>query len=42
MYNWNTLNNKVFKRMGFTVSKHDFEAVCNCQVGGRWVGEAGY
>lgn len=32
MYNWNTLNQKVFKRMGFTLSKQEFEAVCNCQV----------
>eukprot|EP00197_Chlamydomonas_leiostraca_P003707 CAMPEP_0202862740 /NCGR_PEP_ID=MMETSP1391-20130828/3672_1 /ASSEMBLY_ACC=CAM_ASM_000867 /TAXON_ID=1034604 /ORGANISM="Chlamydomonas leiostraca, Strain SAG 11-49" /LENGTH=254 /DNA_ID=CAMNT_0049542315 /DNA_START=101 /DNA_END=865 /DNA_ORIENTATION=- len=33
LYNWNTLNNKVFKRMGFTIAKQDFEAVSNCQPG---------
>lgn len=33
MYNWNTMNQKVFKRLGFTVSKQDFEAISNCQVG---------
>ena len=33
MYNWNTLNQKVFKRLGFTLAKTDFEPICNCQVG---------
>lgn len=33
MYNWNTLNQRVFKRLGFSVSKADFEAVANCQPG---------
>jgi hypothetical protein len=32
MYNWNTLNGKVFKRMGFGLSKAEFEAAANCQV----------
>jgi len=33
MYNWNTMNQKVFKRLGFSVAKLDLEAVSNCQVG---------
>uniref|UniRef100_A0A7R9VBL5 Calponin-homology (CH) domain-containing protein n=1 Tax=Chlamydomonas euryale TaxID=1486919 RepID=A0A7R9VBL5_9CHLO len=33
MYNWNTLSQKVFKRMGFTLSKEDMDAMCNCQPG---------
>ena len=32
MYNWNTLNQKVLKRLGFTITKPDLEAMCNCQV----------
>ena len=32
MYNWNTLNQKVLKRLGFTIGKPDMEAMCNCQV----------
>lgn len=32
MYNWNTMNQKVFKRLGFNVAKQDLEAVSNCQV----------
>ena len=30
-YNWETLNTKVFKRMGFQLSKNDIEAVVNAQ-----------
>ncbi len=33
MYNWNTLNAKVFKRIGFMVTKQDCEACCNCKPG---------
>ncbi|GFR47034.1 hypothetical protein Agub_g8719 [Astrephomene gubernaculifera] len=33
MYNWNTLNAKVFKRLGFVVTKQDCEACCNCKPG---------
>ncbi|KAG2443154.1 hypothetical protein HYH02_009565 [Chlamydomonas schloesseri] len=33
MYNWNTLNAKVFKRLGFMVTKQDCEACCNCKPG---------
>ncbi|KXZ46729.1 hypothetical protein GPECTOR_41g694 [Gonium pectorale] len=33
MYNWNTLNAKVFKRLGFMVTRQDCEACCNCKPG---------
>lgn len=33
LYNWNTLNQKVFKKMGFTVDKLDIDAVVNCERG---------
>lgn len=33
MYNWNTLNQKVFKRMGFTIPKSECDAIVNCQQG---------
>lgn len=33
LYNWNTLNTKVFKRLGFTVTRQDTEACCNCVPG---------
>jgi len=29
-YNWNTLNQKVFKKIGFTLSKKDIEDSVNC------------
>jgi len=29
-YNWNTLNQKVFKKMGFQLNQTDIEAVINC------------
>lgn len=32
-YNWNTLNQKVFKKMGFQISKGDMEGVCGCTPG---------
>lgn len=31
MYNWNTLNKKVFNRLGMQVSKPDLERICNCE-----------
>jgi len=31
MYNWNTLNQKVFKKIGFQLSKTDVDNVINCQ-----------
>mmetsp|Transcript_34090 Transcript_34090/g.75593 ORF Transcript_34090/g.75593 Transcript_34090/m.75593 type:complete len:242 (-) Transcript_34090:560-1285(-) len=33
MYNWNTLNQKVLKRLGFVIAKSDCEAIANCQAG---------
>jgi len=33
MYNWNTLNLKVFKKMGFQVGKADIDGVCGCTPG---------
>mmetsp|Transcript_24809 Transcript_24809/g.34193 ORF Transcript_24809/g.34193 Transcript_24809/m.34193 type:complete len:275 (+) Transcript_24809:32-856(+) len=33
MYNWNTLNQKVFKRVGFSFPRAECEAVCNCVPG---------
>ncbi|KAK3262806.1 hypothetical protein CYMTET_28359 [Cymbomonas tetramitiformis] len=33
MYNWGTLNQKVFRKFGFSVNKADCEAVCNCVPG---------
>ena len=33
MYNWTTLNQKVFKRLGFAVSKLDCERVINAEPG---------
>lgn len=32
-YNWSTLNQKVFKKIGFQVQKADIEAMCNCKPG---------
>ena len=29
-YNWNTLNQKVFKKIGFTLTKKDIEDAVNC------------
>jgi hypothetical protein len=29
-YNWNTLNQKVFKKLGFTILKKDIEDSVNC------------
>lgn len=31
MYNWNTLNGKVFKKMGFQLREEELTALCNCQ-----------
>lgn len=33
MYNWTTLNTRVLKRLGCVISKHDCEAISNCQPG---------
>lgn len=33
LYNWNTLNAKVFRKLGFIVAKQDCEAVSNCVPG---------
>ncbi|KAJ7541769.1 hypothetical protein O6H91_10G075600 [Diphasiastrum complanatum] len=30
-YNWNTLNNKVFRRLNFTLTKEDMEAVASSE-----------
>ena len=32
-YNWATLNQKVFKRIGFQLQKGDIEAMCLCKPG---------
>jgi len=32
-YNWKTLNQKVFKKMGFTVSAEETQRVCECSPG---------
>eukprot|EP01112_Ceratiomyxa_fruticulosa_P021911 TRINITY_DN786_c0_g3_i1.p1 TRINITY_DN786_c0_g3~~TRINITY_DN786_c0_g3_i1.p1 ORF type:complete len:287 (-),score=82.45 TRINITY_DN786_c0_g3_i1:94-954(-) len=32
-YNWNTLNQKVFKKLGFMLSKNDVDLVVNCHPG---------
>ena len=29
-YNWNTLNQKVFKKIGFTLTKKDIDDAVNC------------
>ena len=29
-YNWNTLNQKVFKKIGFTLTKKDIDEIVNC------------
>ena len=33
MYNWSCLNKKVFKRLGFVLSKAECEAASTCQPG---------
>lgn len=33
LYNWNTLNQKAFRRLGFMISKQDCEAISTCQPG---------
>ena len=30
-YNWKTLNDKVFKRMSFQMTKEDMDNLCNCE-----------
>lgn len=32
-YNWSTLNQKVFKKLGFQVQKTDIDAMCLCKPG---------
>lgn len=36
-YNWNTLNQKVFKKMGFQLNKEEIEAVVTCK---KWAVES--
>ena len=31
MYNWSTLNSKVFRKMGFQLSKKDIDSVVNAE-----------
>lgn len=33
LYNWHTLNMRVFKRLGFTVAKPDCERIAKCEPG---------
>ena len=33
MYNWNTLNSKVLRKMGYNLYKDDIEAVIQCRPG---------
>jgi len=33
LYNWNTLNQKVFRKLHFSANKVDVEAICNCVPG---------
>ena len=33
LYNWDTLNQKVFRKMGFLISKAEIEATANCEAG---------
>ncbi len=33
LYNWDTLNQKVFRRLGFLISKAEIEATANCEAG---------
>lgn len=33
MYNWNTLNQRVFKKLDFVLAKRECEAVVNCDPG---------
>ena len=30
MYNWKTLNSKVFKKMGFQLQQEEMDNLCNC------------
>ena len=32
IYNWNTLNTKVFRKLGFTVQKQELDELCNCHA----------
>lgn len=32
IYNWSTLNQKVFKKLGFQVQKEEMDGLCNCQA----------
>jgi hypothetical protein len=31
LYNWNTLNSKVFKKLGFQLNKKEIESIISCQ-----------
>ena len=33
LYNWSCLNKRVFRKLGFVLSKAESEAVCTCQLG---------
>ena len=33
LYNWSCLNKRVFRKLGFVLSKAECEAVCNCSPG---------
>lgn len=33
LYNWGTLNQKVFKRLGYEVKRGDVESIVNCKPG---------
>lgn len=33
LYNWSCLNKRVFRKLGFVLSKAESEAVCTCQPG---------
>jgi hypothetical protein len=33
MYNWNTLQQKVLKRLGVATTKEELEDICNCKPG---------
>ena len=32
IYNWNTLNTKVFRKLGFTAQKQELDELCNCHA----------
>ena len=32
IYNWNTLNTQVFRKLGFTAQKQELDELCNCHA----------